>query len=410
MSAATPFPLTRESTEPGLRPLFTNAPMGFAKCSQQGTITEMNPAMEQMLGYGVPQCPSLSDLLGPADHAETDQLLRQMVAGERISFQVEHPLLDRVGSSTWVKWTAWQVPAANGESEYTLLVAEDTTANRQAERRLRQAEKLETVGRMAGSIAHDFNNLVTGVLLYCDLLLAEMHPGTRSRKYVEEIRTAGLQATGVVKQLLAAARPQESPACPLLLNDIIEGTRNLLVRLVGENKTLRLSLDPDLGLVRMKPAQVQQILLNLVLNARDAVPEGGQISIETSNCAVQIVSADGSDETGCHDGMPAALPCAVVVVTDNGTGMDTETKEHMFDPFFTTKTPDQGTGLGLTTVHDIVTSSGGLIHVDSAPGRGTRVTVLLPLVPETAGQSRPHAIRTPGNEGAPPQLEKEFIP
>jgi two-component system cell cycle sensor histidine kinase/response regulator CckA len=306
------------------------------------------------------------------------------------------------------------VSAANGEPEYSLLVAEDTTANRRAEWRLQQAEKLETVGRMAGGIAHDFNNLVTGILLYCDLLLAEMHPGSRLRKYVEEIRTAGVQATGIVKQLLTAARPKESPACALWLNEIIEGTRNLLVRLIGGNKTLHLNLDPSLGLVKMKVTQVQQILLNLVLNARDATADGGQISIETSNCKVQIVTAartvGGSAEPGLHHSVPAAFPCAVMVVSDNGTGMNAETKEHIFDPFFTTKAPDKGTGLGLTTVYDIVTSSGGLIYVDSAPQRGTRVTVLLPLVPEASGQSRKQVTRTQGIEGAPPQLEKEFTP
>ena len=242
------------------------------------------------------------------------------------------------------------------------------------------------------------------------MLLAETSPGTRIRQYVEEIRAAGLQATGVVKQLLTAARPQDSPPCPLQLNEIIQGVRNLLFRLIGANKTLHLNLDPDLGLVRMKPGHVQQILLNLVLNARDAVPDGGQISLETSNCELQIVTPRTITGPGFRDGMPSALPCAVVVVTDNGCGMDADTREHMFEPFFTTKSPDNGTGLGLTTVYDIVTGSGGLIYVDSAPRRGTRVTVLLPLFHAAAGQSCNQAIQTQSNEGAIPQLEKEFTP
>ena len=153
--------------------LFGNAPVGVARFSRLGTITEMNPAMKRILGDVRPSSLSLRGLFDPADQAEADRMLHEMMAGQRNSFQVEHALSGAGGSTTWVKWTAWQVSDANGESEYSLLVAEDTTANRRAERRLRQAEKLETVGRMAGSIAHDFNNLVTGVLLYCDLLLAE---------------------------------------------------------------------------------------------------------------------------------------------------------------------------------------------------------------------------------------------
>ena len=379
MSTVTPFPWPGDSSETGLRELFANAPMGFARFSREGIITEMNPAMEQILGNDRGNSPSLCDLLDRAERIPPGELLRELTTGERTSFQVEHPLFAGSGSTAWVKWTAWRVPAANGESECNLLVAEDTTASRRAEWRLRQAQTLETVGRMTGSIAHDFNNLVTGILLYCDLLLGEMDAETRLRKYAQEIRAAGLQATGLVKQLLAAARPQDSPPHPIALNEVIRGMRNLLVRLVGVNKALRLHLDPDLGEVKMKPAHVQQILLNLVLNARDAIPDGGQISVETRKCQVQIVTSPGSTESGSPDGMPAALPCAVVVVADNGSGMDAETKEHMFEPFFTTKTSDCGTGLGLTTVHDIVTSNGGLIYVDSAPGRGARVTVLLPL-------------------------------
>ncbi len=389
--------------------LFANAPMGVARFSRQGTITEMNAAMERILGDVRPDSLSLRDLLDPADQPEADRMLHEMMAGERNSFQVEHTLLGG-GPTTWVKWTAWQVAAANGEKEYNLLVAEDTTANRRAEWRLRQAEKLETVGRMTSSIAHDFNNLVTAILLYCDLLLAETRPGTLIRKHVDELRAAGLQATGVVKQLLNAVHPHDSAPCPLQLNEIIQSVRNLLVRLIGENNTLHFNLDPELGLVKIKPAQVQQIVLNLVLNARDSMPDGGQISVETSNCELQIVTPRTITEPGFRDGMPAALPCAVVVITDNGCGMDAETREHMFDPFFTTKSPDHGTGLGLTTVYDIVTSTGGLIYVDSAPGRGTRVTVLLPLFRAADGQSANQAIQTQSNEGALPHLEKECTP
>jgi signal transduction histidine kinase len=235
---------------------------------------------------------------------------------------------------------------------------------------------------LAGGVAHDFNNLLTGVLLYCDLLLANLEPCHRVRKYAEEIRKAGIQATGLVKQLLAVARPTKCEPRLFSLNEIAEGMRNLLVRLIAENIELRFNLDPNLGLVKMDPTQAQQILLNLVLNARDALPDGGQVVVETSNCKVQALTDPQSGASKV-----AALPCALFVVSDNGIGMDATTQAHLFEAFYTTKV-GKGTGLGLATVHDIVTSNGGLIHVESAPSRGTRVSVILPLVPAAVLNTR----------------------
>ena len=264
-------------------------------------------------------------------------------------------------------------------------------------RRFGQAGQLESVGRLAGGVAHDFNNLLTGVLLYCDLLLA-LQPEERVRKYAEEIRNAGIQATGLVRQLLAVARPMNCDPCQLSLNDTAEGMRNLLVRLIGENIELQFHLSPRLRLVRMDPTQAQQILLNLVLNARDALVDGGQITVETSACQIQIVTDQVLVDPRSGANRVASLPCALLVVADNGAGMDAVTKSHLFEAFFTTKPAGKGTGLGLATVHDIVTSNGGLIHVDSAPARGTRITVLLPLVPDAAGHF-PQALEPEKIEG-----------
>ncbi len=254
----------------------------------------------------------------------------------------------------------------------------------------RQAEKLEVLGRLAGGVAHDFNNLLTGVLLYCDLLMGSLDPTARGRKYAEEIRNAAVQATGLVKQLLAVARPVKLEPRAFSLNELAEGMRNLLLRLIGENIELRFDLDPNLGLVKMDPTEAQQILLNLVLNARDAMPGGGEIVVSTSNCRMQILPGQASDrsiannqsktDTGALVGDSLTLPCALFMVCDNGKGMDAATRERLFEPFFTTKSGGKGTGLGLATVHDIVTGSGGLIHVASMPGCGTRFSVLLPLV------------------------------
>jgi signal transduction histidine kinase len=271
--------------------------------------------------------------------------------------------------------------------------------------RLRQAERMESVGRLAGGVAHDFNNLLTGVLLYCDLLLA-LQPDDRVCRYVEEIRNAGIQATGLVRQLLAVARPANCDPRLVSLNEIAEGMRNLLVRLIGENIELQFRLNPNLGLVRMDPTQAQQILLNLVLNARDALPAGGQITVETRNCQIQIVTDQIATDPRSEASNVPSLPCALFIVEDDGAGMDAATQSHLFEAFFTTKPTGKGTGLGLATVHETVTSNGGLIHVESAPARGTRITLLLPLVPEAAPNSQ-LVRKSEMNEGALPAIEKE---
>jgi signal transduction histidine kinase len=300
----------------------------------------------------------------------------------------------KLGRSS-LRWTAWRVSGERGAPDYVLALAHESaeaqedsgnrndSENREAKRGGIHAARLETVGRLAGGVAHDFNNLLTGVLLYCDLLIAVLEPGHRARKYADEIRKAGMQATGLVRQLLAVARPAECQPRLVCLNDIAEGMRDLLVRLIGENIDLSLKLDSDLGLVNADPAQVQQIMLNLVLNARDAMPNGGQVTIETSNRRLQLLP-NPSGSPAPVNLFPVNLSCALLVVGDNGSGMDAATRAHLFEAFYTTKTGGKGTGLGLATVHDIVRANGGLIHVDSAPGRGARVTVLLPLVAATA--------------------------
>jgi len=383
--------------------LFDHAPVGLVECQRQGSITTLNPAGERMLGGSkLMRSLPLEDLI-QVDHAEAERLLRELFDGERDSFQLdsESPAANRLR----LRWTVWRVAGPSGQPDYALAIVEDVTDDR-IEQRLRQAERLEAVGRLVGGVAHDFNNLLTGVLLYCDLLLASLEPGHRARRCAEEIRNAGMQASGLVRQLLSVARPRSCEPRLLSLNEIIEGMRSLLVRLIGENIELRFQLDPNLGLVKMDPTQMQQVLLNVVLNARDAMPGGGEITIETANCKVQVLA-----ESSFPAKSTASLPCALFVVGDSGRGMDAETRVHLFEAFFTTKAAGKGTGLGLATVHDIVTSNGGLIYVDSAPGCGTRVTVLLPLVPEAVPNS-PHANNLPPkrNEGVLPLQEEEGMP
>jgi len=386
MSAAAEFRWTPDAkTELCL--WFANAPVGLAECQLDGSIIAMNPALEGILG-GRPQRErrlNLADVIVSQESSERARL-RELLEGERNSFQSE-------ATAFPLRWTAWRVPGANGAPDSVIALAEPATVNREAEHRPRQGESLEAVGRLAGGVVHDFNNLLTGVLLYCDLILSGLEPGHRIRRYAEEIRKAGVQASGLVRQLLALSRPTRCEPCRLSLNEIAQGMDSLLARLIGENIQLQSRLDPRLGLIRMDPAQAQQIILNLVLNARDALPGGGQITVETSNCKVQVFAEPlqpglGLREPGFVKRSPASIPCALLVVEDNGCGMDADTRSHLFEAFFTTKAAGRGTGLGLATVHDIVTANGGLIYVDSAPGCGTRFSVLLPLAPETITHSR----------------------
>jgi two-component system cell cycle sensor histidine kinase/response regulator CckA len=399
MSAALDFAWVPEEASAELRAWFEKAPLVIAQVQRSGKVTALSPATQQLLGVGRKsgRVQSFADLVAAPDRAEGELLLRELFDCKRESFKLN-------SCNAELRWTAWRVSGTNGEPDYALAITTEIPSNRENDLRLRQAEKLETVGRLAGGIAHDFNNLLTGVLLYCDLLMASLEPGNRVRKYAEEIRNAGLQATGLVRQLLAVARPTTSEPRLLSLNEIAEGMRNLLLRLIGENIELEFHLDPELGLVKMDPTQAQQVLLNLVLNARDAMPGGGHIAVETRNCKLQLFAESRSGGDG------AAIPCALFVVSDNGSGMDAATRAHLFEAFFTTKAA-KGNGLGLATVHDIVTRNGGLIHVDSAPACGTRVTVLLPLVPDLPTNSQMQDdLQQHSNEGVLPAKEEESTP
>jgi two-component system, cell cycle sensor histidine kinase and response regulator CckA len=242
----------------------------------------------------------------------------------------------------------------------------------QTEQQLREAHKMEAIGRLVGGVAHDFNNLLTGMVLCSELILAGLEENHRLRRFAEEIRKAGEQGAGLIQQLMAVARQRAIEPRLLCLNDVICEVRNLLMRLIGENIELVSELADDLGLVRIDLAQSQQIILNLVLNARDAMPDGGRVTLSTRNCDGPIMERDARNQF-CDSWVS-------FVVCDTGCGMDAETLSRLYEPFFTTKKPGKGNGLGLATVHRIVTHEGGRVEVESEPGRGTRVLVHLPRV------------------------------
>ena len=257
--------------------------------------------------------------------------------------------------------------------EFQVVHTRDVSRQMQLERQLREAQTFEAVGRLVGGVAHDFNNLLTGIMLYCDLLIGELEKNSRPYRHVQEMRLAGEHGAALVQQLLAVAHPRPEEAREFALNEVVAGTEDLLIRLLGENIVLHTALAADLGAVRMDPSQVQQILLNLVLNARDAMPDGGQITIATRNYS-----------DGVSDSKLPGEPWVELSVADTGDGMDAETLERAFEPFFTTKQPGRGNGLGLATARRLARQEGGTIVAESQPGKGTRVSVRLPRVQPNA--------------------------
>ena len=364
------------------RTMFETAPIGLAVCRLDGQIVEANAALARLLGYERTETTGIK-LLTPG---WLDGLLR----GERETFAAESGWQQRDGPQFWGRLSATLARNARGQPESLLVVLEDVSKRREMEEHLRQAEKMEAIGRLAGGVAHDFNNLLTGILLYSDLLLAELEPENAPHRYVNEVRLACEQGAALTHQLLSVARKSGSGRQAAGINEVVAGTENLLRRLIGEQIELITSLDAAADSVMADAGSVRQILLNLALNARDALGRGkvwgGKIRIST-----RIADVPG----GGSNGDPRPRAC-LLTVEDTGCGMSAEIRSHLFEPFFTTKKDGEGTGLGLGTVQRIVRELGGKIEVASAPGSGTRIEVFLPAAKEEEsgghcppGQMRP---------------------
>ena len=277
---------------------------------------------------------------------------------------------------------------AAGEIHGAICMALDITDRKQLEEQFRQAQKMEAVGRLAGGIAHDFNNLLMVIQGYADLLADRIPSSDPLRRNAEQIQTAAQRATSLTQQLLAFSRKQMLAPKILGVHSVVADMEKILRRLIGEDIELRVSAAPDLWLVRADRSQIEQVIMNLAVNARDAMPSGGRLTIETAN-----VELDGSFSHSPTVLAPGKY--VMLAVTDNGSGMDSKTQAHIFEPFFTTKEKGKGTGLGLATVYGIVKQSGGYIWVYSEPGRGTTFKIYLPRVQGSGvvtGRDRPGEI------------------
>ncbi len=336
----------------------------------EGFFIRLSPSWEAALGFSLPELmeqPFLA-LVHEEDRAATVTEMDKLKRGiPTVSFRNRYRCKD--GSYRWLDWNA----TAESRRAVIFAAARDVTDQRRLEAQFQQAQKMEAVGRLAAGVAHDFNNLLTVVMGTTDLLLDELPPGTPSRTDLQEIRSVALRGSKVTAQLLTFARKQVVAPTVLDLNGIVNGTLSLLTRLVGEAIEVKVILAPNLGFIRADAGQFEQVIVNLAVNAHDAMPEGGTLVLETAPAEFDDLSAQP------YLGM-APGKYVMLTVSDNGTGMSADTKAHIFEPFFTTKQPGKGTGLGLSTVFGIVEQSGGRIHVYSELGHGTSFKMYFPLV------------------------------
>ncbi len=309
---------------------------------------------------------TVTDLHPPDEHEAVDLLLRRPGETAAIRSGLHH--LKQDGTQIEVELLAHAIEFAGQAAR--LVLARDVTEQRRLEAQLRQAQKMEAVGRLAGGIAHDFNNLLTAILGSAQLALREVEPNHVVREDLEEIRRAGLRAADLTRQLLAYSRRQVVAPKVIDLNEAVRNLDSMLRRLIREDIELVLFLAPTPLAVRSDPGQIEQVVLNLVVNARDAMPNGGRISVRAESVVLDALQPDNS---------PPAPPGPYVhlAVSDTGIGLTAEARAHLFEPFFTTKELGKGTGLGLATVYGIVKQNGGFIYVDSEPGAGTTVRVYL---------------------------------
>jgi len=347
-------------------------------------------------------------LVMPESQPYIEKIFHEIANGESLSSSFTDNLT-KDGRQLTCEWYTTPLKKPDGTFLGIMSMAQDVTDFRRMEmerqtkeEQLRQAQKMEAVGQLAGGIAHDFNNLLTAINGYADITLRRLPEIDPLRQNVGEIRKAGLRAASLTRQLLAFSRKQVLQAKILDLNEVVQDIDKMLRRLIGEDIDLVTLPLPELGKVKADPGQIEQILLNLVVNARDAMPRGGKITIETDNAYL--------------DGIYAARHLSVqpgnyvrLSVSDTGVGMDEKIRSQIFEPFFTTKGPGKGTGLGLSTVYGIVKQSGGSIWVYSEPGQGTTFKIYLPRVDEVTELDEPTNTQTVRGTGTILLVEDEAM-
>src|SRR5216684_229544 len=359
-------------SESGFRSVVEDAPYGIYRTSLTGRFLQVNPALQKMLGYESTEELLRRDLANHIfRHAGEYQRLTELLAHteEIKDLEMEWKRLD--GTPITVRCSGRRINDESGVPAYFEVFAEDVTEKRVLEKQLRMAQKMEAIGRLSGGIAHDFNNLLGVIIGYSGVLKKRLGPDNALCEHALEIEKAGQRAASLTKQLLAFSRQQVLTPAVLNLNSLATDMEKMLPRLLGEDIEVSLTLDPELGNVKADQSQIEQVIMNLAVNARDAMPTGGKLKVQTSN--VELDQA----YTWNHPGSKAG-EYVLLTVTDTGMGMDAGTLTHIFEPFFTTKERGKGTGLGRATVYGVVKQSNGYIWVDSAPGKGASFQIYLP--------------------------------
>jgi two-component system cell cycle sensor histidine kinase/response regulator CckA len=380
--------LLRESEE-RFRTMFESAPTATILVGVDRSVIAVNRSFVALLGYTDEEFHQIPI----AAHAHPDdkdnglEQFAQLVSGELDSYRREALFVRKDGRTVITLLAAALVRDADGKPNFVIAMAEDVTEQKQLEDQLRQSQKLEAIGRLAGGVAHDFNNMLTAIGGYTAFALEHAEDSLPLRSDLDEIRKATDRAALLTRQLLAFSRKQVLKPEVLDLNEIVVELETMLRPMIGEEVVLTADLDPALGPIEADPGQLHQVVVNLVLNARDAMPTGGALSIETANVDVED-EGDGSIAPGRY---------VTLTVRDAGEGMDEATLSQIFEPFFTTKGSDTGTGLGLATVYGIVKQSGGYVVVESEVGVGSEFTIYL-LRGDDVLQPRPKAAQMP----APP--------
>ena len=371
------------ASEERYRTLLESASDAIAVLTLDGIVREVNHRWEELTG--LPRAQLIGrharDLAPGRAGIETDRTFEGAVTGpadRTVSVEIAGP------AGAWVLVEVTSTIVEVGGESLVLTISHDVTEHRRLEDQLHHAQKLEGIGQLAGGIAHDFNNLLTIILGFTELAMSELQAEDPARADLVEIAQAGERAAALTRQLLAFSRKQVLEPKILDLNAVVIGMEPLLRRLIFENIDLTIALPPDVDLVYMDPSQIERVLVNLVVNAADAMPRGGRLTLQTANFIV--------DERYQRGHLPVAAGAYVMLaVIDTGVGMDAATSSRIFEPFFTTKGPDKGTGLGLATVYGIVKQSGGDVWVYSEPGMGTTFKIYLPRAPAGVQPAASHS-------------------
>ena len=385
-------------TSETLKAILDSSPLPIVVVDRRRRVLFWSRAAEQLFGYSAAEVMGQrSPVVPPDQSAEGKAVMPRVLAGASI---VEQELPSHTKEGRPINIRAHFAPIADeaGRILGAISLMEDTSELDRLQAELFEARKLESVGRLAGGIAHDFNNILTAIIGFADLSLDEP-PGTDLTEYVTGIRNAGERAAGLTQQLLAFSRRQMLQPQVLAVNDVATGVESMLRRLIGEQIELKMDLDPDAGYLRADRTQLEQVILNLTLNSRDAMPQGGRLVVHTGHQHYSPTSKLRPRELNPGD-------YVTISVTDTGTGMDAEPRDHIFEPFFTTKSRGRGTGLGLATTYGIIKQSDGSVLVDSEPGHGTTFRLFFPTVmrealpigdlgkrPESSGEASRHSGR-----------------